>query len=332
MHVKLFHSIGPITYTITGIYMSLSFQQAIQALNNFWDKRGCIVMQAFDIEKGASTMSPGTFLRVLGPEPWNMAVTDPCRRPTDGRYGENPNRLSHYFQYQVILKPSPDDVQDIYLDSLKALGVNPLDHDVRFVEDNWESPTLGAWGVGWEVWLDGLEVTQFTYFQAAGGLEVRPVAAEITYGLERLCMYLQNVDSVYDLRWNDTVTYGEIYHQTEVEQSTYNFEKSDPEALATLFDIHKQQALNLLDQKLVMPAYEQVLKCSHTFNLRDARGVLGRDERMGNILQIRSLAERVARAWLEQRIELGFPLLPEAECEREIAAQTEKLMATTKKG
>lgn len=296
----------------------LTFQQAIQKLNQFWDQRNCIVMQAFDIEKGASTMSPGTFLRVLGPEPWNMACTDPCRRPTDGRYGENPNRLQHYFQYQVILKPSPDDVQDVYLDSLKALGVNPLEHDVRFVEDNWESPTLGAWGVGWEVWLDGLEVTQFTYFQQAGGLDVKPVAAEITYGLERLCMYLQNVDNVYDLQWNDSVKYGELYHQNEIEQSKYNFEYSDADKLRVLFQNSFDEADELIKRKLIMPAYEKVLKCSHSFNLMDARGILGRDERMAHILKIRDLAQKVAFAYLVQRIELGFPLLPADQREEQV--------------
>jgi glycyl-tRNA synthetase alpha chain len=239
-----------------------------------------------------------------------MACADPCRRPTDGRYGENPNRLQHYFQYQVILKPSPDNVQEVYLESLKKLGINPLEHDIRFVEDNWESPTLGAWGVGWEVWLDGMEITQFTYFQQAGGLDVRPVAAEITYGLERIATYLQNVDSVYQLKWNDKVTYGEVYHLNEVQQSTYNFEQADVEMLHTLFNLAEKEALRLLDLKLVLPAYEQILKCSHTFNLLDARGVLGRDERMANILRIRKLSERVARGYLEQRIDLGFPLLP----------------------
>lgn len=290
--------------------MPRTFQQVIQTLNDYWGNRGCAIMQAFDLEKGASTMSPGTFLRVLGPEPWNMACADACRRPTDGRYGENPNRLQHYFQYQVILKPSPDDVQDVYLESLKALGINPVEHDIRFVEDNWESPTLGAWGVGWEVWLDGLEITQFTYFQQAGGLEVKPVAAEITYGLERVSMYLQDVDNVYDLKWNDSVTYGEIYHRTEVEQSKYNFEESDAELLKTLFSLHQKSAAALIDRKLIMPGYEQVLKCSHTFNLLDARGVLGRDERMKSILDIRKLSEKIARGYLEQRIEMGFPLLP----------------------
>lgn len=291
--------------------MALTFQQVVQALNEFWDKRGCVVMQTFDLEKGASTMSPGTFLRVLGPEPWNMACADACRRPTDGRYGENPNRMQHYFQYQVILKPSPDDVQEVYLKSLEALGIDLLKHDVRFVEDNWESPTLGAWGVGWEVWMDGLEITQFTYFQQAGGIDLKPIAAEITYGLERISMYLQNVESVYDLKWNDKVTYREMYLRNEIEQSTYNFEKSDPEVLQSMFRMHEKEAARLMDEKLIMPAYEQVLKCSHTFNLMDARGILGRDERMATIKKIAVLARRVARAYLEQRIEMGFPLLPD---------------------
>ncbi|HEY9787173.1 MAG TPA: glycine--tRNA ligase subunit alpha [Candidatus Obscuribacterales bacterium] len=310
--------------------MALTFQQVINSLNEFWDKKGCVVMQCFDLEKGASTMSPGTFLRVLGPEPWNMACVDGSRRPTDGRYGENPNRLQHYFQYQVILKPSPDDVQDVYLESLKALGVNPLDHDIRFVEDNWESPTLGAWGVGWEVWMDGLEITQFTYFQQAGGLEVKPVAAEITYGLERLTMYLQNVDNVYNIKWNEKVTYGELYHKNEVEQSTYNFQESDPRFLQTLFGMHAKEAERLIEKRLIMPAYEQILKCSHLFNLLDARGVLGRDERMATILKIRKLSEQVARGYLEQRVELGFPLAPESEREQLVATYTERYLTAKK--
>ncbi|CAN5737980.1 glycine--tRNA ligase subunit alpha [soil metagenome] len=309
----------------------LSFQQVIQKLNQFWGDRGCAVMQTFDIEKGASTMSPGTFLRVLGPEPWNMACADACRRPTDGRYGENPNRLQHYFQYQVILKPSPDDVQDVYLDSLRALGINPLKHDIRFVEDNWASPTLGAWGVGWEVWLDGLEVTQFTYFQQAGGLEVKPVAAEITYGLERLSMYLQNVDNVYDLQWNDRIKYGELYHNNEIEQSKYNFEESNPELLKQLFSLHQEEAQRLIDKKLIMPGYEQILKCSHYFNLLDARGVLGRDERMANIIKISKLSEKIARGYLQQRIEMGFPLLEESLREEAIKAYREKYFPSEEK-
>ncbi|MBS1989186.1 MAG: glycine--tRNA ligase subunit alpha [Cyanobacteria bacterium SZAS LIN-2] len=312
--------------------MALTFQQVLHTLNSFWDKQGCVVMQPFDLEKGASTMSPGTFLRVIGPEPWQMACADPCRRPTDGRYGENPNRLQHYFQYQVILKPSPANVQEMYLESLKELGINPLDHDIRFVEDNWASPTLGAWGVGWEVWLDGLEITQFTYFQQAGGLEVRPVAAEITYGVERLSMYLQNVDNVYDLKWNDKVSYRELYHLNEVQQSTYNFEKSNPEVLHTLFRLAEEEARKLLEEKLVLPAYEQILKCSHAFNLLDARGVLGRDERMDNILKISRLSERVARAYLEQRIHLGFPLLPEDEREAAVKSYSERFLQVKEGG
>jgi len=306
--------------------MALNFQQVIQALHSFWDKQGCIIMQAFDLEKGASTMSPGTFLRVLGPEPWFMACADPCRRPTDGRYGDNPNRLQHYFQYQVILKPSPDNVQEIYLESLSALGINAAEHDIRFVEDNWESPTLGAWGTGWEVWLDGMEITQFTYFQQAGGLEVRPVAAEITYGLERVSTYLQNVESVYDLKWNDSTTYGELYHKNEVEQSTYNFEKSDPNFLKNAYELSEKEAGRLLDLELVMPAYEQILHCSHLFNLLDARGVLGRDERMATILRIRKLSERLAKAYLKQRYQLGFPLLPPGERAEAVKAYEERYL------
>ncbi|MBP7861198.1 glycine--tRNA ligase subunit alpha [bacterium] len=308
----------------------LTFQQTIHALNDFWDKQGCLILQAYDLEKGASTMNPGTFLRVLGPEPWKMAVTDPCRRPTDGRYGDNPNRLQHYFQYQVILKPSPDDVQEVYLESLRVLGINPEEHDVRFVEDNWESPTLGAWGVGWEVWLDGLEITQFTYFQQAGGLDVKPVAAEITYGLERLSMYLQNVDSVYNLKWNENVQYGELFHNNEVEQSKYNFEYSNAAVLPQLFETHEGEADRLLGEKLVMPAYEQILKCSHTFNLMDARGILGRDERMATILRIRRLAEKAARAYLEQRIEMGFPLIKDESARKALAQEYKDKFLTAK--
>jgi glycyl-tRNA synthetase alpha chain len=312
---------------------ALTFQQSIHKLNEFWDKQGCLVMQAYDVQKGASTMSPGTFLRVLGPEPWNMAVTDPCRRPTDGRFGQNPNRMQHYYQYQVILKTSPKDVQEVYLKSLEVLGINPLQHDIRFVEDNWESPTLGAWGVGWEVWLDGLEITQFTYFQQAGGLDVRPVAAEITYGLERLSMYLQNVDSVYDLKWNDRVSYRELFHKNEEEQSEYNFNQSDPQILKATFENHHNEAARLLslNPPLIMSAYEQVLGCSHTFNLLDARGVLGRDERMHSILRIRKLSERVARGYLEQRIKMGFPLLPESERQEAIKLYSERFLQETQK-
>jgi glycyl-tRNA synthetase alpha chain len=312
--------------------MALAFQQVIHQLNAYWEAQGCAIMQAYDVEKGASTMSPNTFLRVIGPEPWSMACADSCRRPTDGRYGENPNRLQHYFQYQVILKPSPDNVQDLYLKSLQVLGIDPLEHDIRFVEDNWESPTLGAWGVGWEVWLDGLEITQFTYFQQAGGLDVKPVAAEITYGVERISMYLQNVDSVFDLRWNDRLTYGEIYRRNEVEQSTYNFQASDPQILNQQFQQHESEALRLIAQRLIMPSYEQILKCSHVFNLLDARGVLGRDERMAHILKIRKLSEKVARGYLEQRIEAGFPLLPESERATTVEAYREKFLSPVDAG
>jgi glycyl-tRNA synthetase alpha chain len=291
----------------------LTFQEMIQTLNAYWANQGCVVQFPYDIEKGASTMNPATFLRVLGPEPWNVANVDPCRRPTDGRYGQNPNRLQHYFQFQVIMKPSPDNIQDLYLDSLRALGIKIEDHDIRFVEDNWESPTLGAWGVGWEVWLDGMEITQFTYFQQAGGLDVRPVAIEITYGCERIAMYLQNVNSVYDVKWNGHLTYGDIYLQNEIEQSTYNFEVSTPEYLAKVFELSMAEVDTALNANLVLPAYDQVLKCSHTFNLLDARGVISKDERTNYILRIRRLAERVAKAYVEQREALGFPLLKKAQ-------------------
>ncbi len=272
-------------------------------------------MPSYDLEKGASTMNPATFLRVLGPEPWKMACIDPCRRPTDGRYGENPNRLQHYYQYQVIVKPSPADIQEQYLESLSALGLKIEEHDIRFVEDNWESPTLGAWGVGWEVWLDGMEVTQFTYFQQAGGIELKPTSVEITYGLERLAMYLQGVSSVYDLRWNEHVLYGELFKPAEREWSTYNFEQANVDALWQTFDLAEKEALVCLDLEtpLVLPAYDQVLKCSHLFNLLDARNSIGKDERKGNILRIRRLANRVAEAFLEQRKVAGFPLLKLAE-------------------
>jgi len=289
--------------------VALTFQELIFKLNEYWSNNGCVIQQPYDTEKGASTMNPATFLRVLGPEPWNVAMIEPCRRPADGRYGENPNRLQHYFQYQVILKPSPDDAQDIYLKSLEAIGIDLRAHDVRFVEDNWESPTLGAWGVGWEVWLDGMEVTQFTYFQQAGGIDVKPVALELTYGLERICMYLQNVDSVFDIQWNKSLKYGDIYHQNEVEQSKYNFETSTPEILFQLFDLYSKEVNNALNAKLVLPAYDYVLKCSHSFNLLDARGVISRDERMNFIYRIRRMAESVAKLYVEQREEMGYPLL-----------------------
>ncbi|MDX2085084.1 MAG: glycine--tRNA ligase subunit alpha [Candidatus Melainabacteria bacterium] len=289
----------------------MTFQELVATLNDYWAKQGCVVQYPYDIEKGASTMNPATFLRVLGPEPWNMANVDPCRRPTDGRYAENPNRLQHYFQYQVIMKPSPDDIQQRYLESLQLLGIDPAQHDIRFVEDNWESPTLGAWGVGWEVWLDGMEITQFTYFQQAGGLEVRPVAVEITYGCERIAMYLQQVESVYQLQWNQQLTYGDIYRQNEVEQSTYNFEVADAERLSQRFELYREEVLSCLERDLVLPAFDHVLKCSHTFNLLDARGAVSRDERTNYILRIRRLAEQVAKTYVAQREALGFPLIKE---------------------
>ncbi|MBQ2644526.1 glycine--tRNA ligase subunit alpha [bacterium] len=289
--------------------MGLTFQELFFNLSKYWSNYGCIIQQPYDIEKGASTMNPATFLRSLGPEPWHTAMIEPCRRPTDSRYGENPNRLGHYYQYQVILKPSPNDAQEVYLKSLEAMGIDLSKHDVRFVEDNWESPTLGAAGVGWEVWLDGMEITQFTYFQQVGGVEVKPVALELTYGLERIAMYLQNVSSVYDVMWNNNLKYGEIFLQNEIEQSKYNFEYSNSERLFKLFDIFKDEAEDCMAAKLVLPAYDYVLKCSHTFNLLDARGVIGKDERMNFINRIRKLASAVAHLYVEQREELGFPLL-----------------------
>ncbi|OGH94930.1 MAG: glycine--tRNA ligase subunit alpha [Candidatus Melainabacteria bacterium GWA2_34_9] len=292
--------------------MAPTFQELIHKLNEYWSNYGCIIQQPYDTEKGASTMNPATFLRVLGPEPWNVAMVEPCRRPTDGRYGENPNRLQHYFQYQVILKPSPEDAQDVYLRSLEYLGIKLENHDIRFVEDNWESPTLGAWGVGWEFWLDGMEVTQFTYFQQAGGIDVKPVALELTYGLERIAMYLQEKDSVFDIQWNDKVKYGEIYLQNEIEQSKYNFEYSTPEILFSLFDLYTKEVDNCLEHELVLPAYDFVLKCSHTFNLLDARGVISKDERTNFINRIRRMAERTAKLYHKQREEMGFPLLKNA--------------------
>lgn len=289
--------------------MGLTFQELVFNLSKYWSDYGCIIQQPYDIEKGASTMNPATFLRSLGPEPWNTAMIEPCRRPTDSRYGENPNRLGHYYQYQVILKPSPEDAQEVYLKSLEAMGIDLTKHDVRFVEDNWESPTLGAAGVGWEVWLDGMEITQFTYFQQVGGVEVKPVALELTYGLERIAMYLQNVNSVYDVMWNNKLKYGEIFLQNEIEQSKYNFEYSNSDRLFKLFDIFKEEAEDCMKAKLVLPAYDYVLKCSHTFNLLDARGVIGKDERMNFINRIRKLASAVAHLYVEQREALGFPLL-----------------------
>lgn len=288
----------------------MNFQNVIATLHKFWSDRSCLIAQPYDTEKGAGTMSPHTFLRAIGPEPWSVAYVEPCRRPTDGRYGENPNRFQHYYQYQVIIKPSPPNIQDVYLDSLRALGIKPEEHDIRFVEDNWESPTLGAWGVGWEVWLDGMEITQFTYFQQCGGIDCRPVCIEITYGLERLAMYLQNVDAIVKIAWTDYITYGQVHLPGEVEHCTYNFEASNPELLFTLFSLYEQEAGQLIKQGLVLPSLDYVLKCSHTFNLLDARGVISVAERTRYIGRIRGLARQVAHLYLEQREKLDFPLLP----------------------
>ncbi|MBI4734562.1 MAG: glycine--tRNA ligase subunit alpha [candidate division NC10 bacterium] len=287
----------------------MTFQELVLALESFWAKYGCVVQQPYDIEVGAGTSNPATFLRVLGPEPWNVAYVEPSRRPTDGRYGENPNRLQHYYQYQVILKPSPIDIQEIYLKSLESFGVDPLKHDIRFVEDDWESPTLGAWGLGWEVWLDGLEITQFTYFQQAGGIELKPVAGELTYGIERIAMFLQGVDSVYDLRWNRDVTYGDVHHKGEVEWSIHNFEEADIPLQLRLFDEYERESRRLIEKGLVLPAYDYCLKCSHTFNILDARGAISVTERTHFIGRVRNLARRVAEAYFKQREEMGFPLL-----------------------
>lgn len=287
----------------------MNFQSVIATLNQFWADRGCLIAQPYDTEKGAGTMNPHTFLRAIGPEPWAVAYVEPCRRPTDGRYGENPNRYQHYYQYQVLIKPSPEGIQETYLDSLRALGIQPEEHDIRFVEDNWESPTLGAWGVGWEVWLDGMEVTQFTYFQQCGGIDCRPVSIEITYGLERLAMYLQNVEAFTEIKWTDRLNYGDVHLQSEIEQCTYNFEASTPELLFQLFSLYEQEATQLIEKGLVHPSLDYVLKCSHSFNLLDARGLISVTERTRYIGRIRNMARQVAKQYLEQREKLGFPLL-----------------------
>jgi len=287
----------------------MNFQDVILKLEKYWGSRDCVIHQPYDIEAGAGTFNPATFFRVLGPEPYRAAYVEPSRRPTDGRYGENPNRLQHYYQYQVILKPSPEDVQAQYLDSLKALGIDPLKHDIRFVEDDWESPTLGAWGLGWEVWLDGMEITQFTYFQQVGSIDLDPVSVELTYGLERITMYLQNVDNVYDLQWNDTVKYGHVHLETEKQFSKYNFEVSDKDRLFQWFDMYEAEAKALLEQDLVLPAYDYTLKCSHAFNLLDARGAISVTERTGFIGRVRKLARLCAEGYVHQREELGHPLL-----------------------
>jgi len=287
----------------------LTFQQIILQLNQYWDRHGCALLQPYDMEVGAGTFHTATFLRAVGPEPWHAAYVQPSRRPKDGRYGENPNRLQHYYQYQVALKPSPPNIQDLYLKSLEALGINLQEHDVRFVEDDWESPTLGAWGLGWEVWLDGMEVTQFTYFQEVGGLKCKPVLGEITYGLERLAMYLQGKDSIYDLVWTPGVTYGDVYHQNEVEQSRYNFELSNADLQFRHFTEYETEAKRLVEAACVLPAYEMIMKCSHTFNLLDARGAISVTERAAYIGRVRTLARLVAQAYYEAREKLGFPML-----------------------
>ncbi len=301
----------------------MTFQELILALQNYWAERGCVLMQPLDMEVGAGTFHPATFLRAIGPEPWRAAYVQPSRRPTDGRYGENPNRLQHYYQFQVVLKPSPADFQEQYLGSLKALGIDPLVHDIRFVEDNWESPTLGAWGLGWEIWLNGMEVTQFTYFQQAGGINCHPVMGELTYGLERIAMYLQEVESVYDLVWthgpDGPITYGDVYLQNEREQSKYNFELADVDSLLGWFDTCEREALRLVDEGLSLPAYEMTMKASHTFNLLDARHAISVTERQGYILRVRTMARAVATGYYEAREALGFPLCRDDDTGRSVA-------------
>ena len=287
----------------------MKFQEVILTLQEFWSGQGCILAQPYDVEKGAGTMSPWTFLRVLGPEPWNVAYVEPSRRPADGRYGDNPNRLYQHHQFQVIMKPSPDNIQELYLESLARLGIHAEEHDIRFVEDNWESPTLGAWGLGWEVWLDGMEITQFTYFQQVGGQDVKPVSVEITYGLERLAMYIQGVENVYDIAWTDDVTYGDVFHQNEFEQSTYAFDLSDEALLFDLFDKYEAEAVRVIGAGHVHPAHDYVLKCSHTFNLLDARGAISVSQRTAFIGRVRKLARLCAEAYLAQREALGYPML-----------------------
>ncbi|KZX39849.1 glycine--tRNA ligase subunit alpha [Pediococcus acidilactici] len=287
----------------------LSVQEIILTLQKYWADQGCMLMEAYDTEKGAGTMSPYTFLRAIGPEPWNAAYVEPSRRPADGRYGENPNRLYQHHQFQVVMKPSPENIQELYLGSLKALGIDPLEHDIRFVEDNWENPSMGCAGVGWEVWLDGMEVTQFTYFQQVGGLEVHPVSSEVTYGLERLSSYIQDVESVFDLEWGNGVSYGDIFKEPEYEHSKYSFEESNQAMLETMFNDFEAEANRLIEKGLVHPAYDYILKCSHTFNLLDARGTVSVTERAGFLSRIRNMARKVARAFVEEREKLGFPLL-----------------------
>ncbi|HMN77281.1 MAG TPA: glycine--tRNA ligase subunit alpha [Burkholderiaceae bacterium] len=301
----------------------LSFQQIILRLQSYWADQGCALLQPYDMEVGAGTSHTATFLRAIGPEPWKAGYVQPSRRPKDGRYGDNPNRLQHYYQYQVVLKPAPADILDLYLGSLEALGFDLKANDIRFVEDDWENPTLGCWGLGWEVWLNGMEVTQFTYFQQVGGIDCRPITGEITYGLERLAMYLQGVDNVFDLVWTEGLTYRDVYHQNEVEQSTYNFEHSDVGFLLQAFAAHEAQSTKLMDAQLALPAYEQLLKAAHTFNLLDARGAISVTERAAYIGRIRVLARAVAQSYLDSRARLGFPMAPRAWAD-EVQAQLEK--------
>ncbi|OLS03367.1 glycine--tRNA ligase subunit alpha [Tissierella creatinophila] len=288
------------------------FQDMILKLYDYWGEKGCTIMEPYDIEKGAGTMSPHTFLRALGPEPWKIIYVEPSRRPADARYGENPNRVYQHHQMQVIIKPSPEDIQDLYLNSLKVLGIDPLKHDIRFVEDNWEAPTLGAWGLGWEVWLDGMEITQFTYFQQVGGINCELESAELTYGLERIAMYLQDVENVFDIRWNENLTYGDIFNKAEYEHSVYSFEIANIDTLKQLFNIYEKEVKEILKEKLVLPAYDYVLKCSHVFNVLDARGALSVSERTKYIGRVRDLAKVAASSYIEQRKELGFPLIKKA--------------------
>jgi glycyl-tRNA synthetase alpha chain len=304
----------------------LSFQELILTLQNYWSRQGCALLQPYDMEVGAGTSHTATFLRALGPEPWKAAYVQPSRRPKDGRYGENPNRLQHYYQYQVVLKPAPADILELYLGSLREIGLDPRQNDIRFVEDDWENPTLGCWGLGWEVWLNGMEVTQFTYFQQVGGIDCRPITGEITYGLERLAMYIQGKESLFDLVWTPGLSYGDVYHQNEVEQSAYNFEHSDVDFLLTAFGAHERQSRLLMDQRLALPAYEQLLKAGHTFNLLDARGAISVTERAAYIGRIRNLARAVAQAYVDSRARLGFPMAPRAWAD-EVLAQIENRKA-----
>ncbi|MDD3270679.1 MAG: glycine--tRNA ligase subunit alpha [Syntrophomonadaceae bacterium] len=303
----------------------MNFQEIILRLQHYWGKQGCIIQQPYDVEKGAGTMNPATALRALGPEPWKVAYVEPSRRPTDGRYGENPNRLQHYYQYQVILKPSPDNVIELYLDSLRDLGIEPDKHDIRLVEDNWESPTLGAWGLGWEVWLDGMEITQFTYFQQCGGFDCFPVCAEITYGLERIAMYIQNRESVFDIEWVDGISYADVHHQAEVDYSHYNFEVATVNTLSTMFTLCEEEAQKIAARHLPQPAYDYVLKCSHLFNLLDARGAISVTERTGYIARVRNLARLVAGEYLDQRKRLGYPLIKDEELRKKLIIDEEVL-------